>query len=260
MTRKSLEAIYQQVIDTFFIASKRLNFSITGPVIAHLFDKTDSNKTGLVSIQEFAFVIDEFLRSSVAKNVQMPSIPVQDLEFLGTKYVKHGAEFVGVEPRRGPACDYNLFINDYDSIEKLGLGAGADAQQLADTNFEKDTTLQKTSGSLRPKTLAEIPAESRTIYEKMGAFCVKKNIDELLCTNLVQEDVARDACLPKEKIVNVMRHLGMTLNNRQFGLLLSVITLNSTNEYCYLEIIALLFSEAFMWKIMQENGIEYGRK
>ena len=57
-----------------------------------------------------------------------------------------------------------------------------------------------------------------------------------------------------------MRHLGMTLNNRQFGLLLSVITLNSTNEYCYLEMIALLFSEAFMWKIMQENGIEYGRK
>lgn len=61
----------------------------------------------------------------------------------------------------------------------------------------------------------------------MGAFCVKKNIDELLCTNLVNEDVARDACLPRNKIVDVMRRLGMTLNNKQVGLLLQVISLNS---------------------------------
>ena len=44
--RKPLAILYQEIIDRFYIASKKLKLSITGPKIINLFAEYDPEQTG----------------------------------------------------------------------------------------------------------------------------------------------------------------------------------------------------------------------
>ena len=44
--RKPLSVLYQDIIDRFYIASKQMNLSITGPKIINMFAEDDPKQTG----------------------------------------------------------------------------------------------------------------------------------------------------------------------------------------------------------------------
>ena len=89
--------------------------------------------------------------------------------------------------------NYNLFIDDYDRIEKKGLGAGFD--QLDRDKIitaARDTSLKRKAGqagSWRLKTISELsPPESKQLYERMSGYLLRKNLIDTLCLSLVNAD------------------------------------------------------------------------
>ena len=101
----------------------------------HLFDYDDMEETGFVGIDEFVGRIQEFLQRKKFKGnaVVTNYISNHDLHFLATKYMQ----------RDGWAMvKYVAFIEDYDEIEKLGLGAGSNQLSMRDQSIRRDTALK----------------------------------------------------------------------------------------------------------------------
>jgi hypothetical protein len=49
--------MYQEVIDKFYVISKRQHISISGPTIMHLFDYDDIEETGFIQLENFVYRI-----------------------------------------------------------------------------------------------------------------------------------------------------------------------------------------------------------
>lgn len=105
----------------------------------HLFDYDDIEETGFVGIAEFVGRIQEFLQRKKFKGNAIVTnyISNHDLNFLATKYMQRDG--------RGQV-KYVAFIEDYDEIEKLGLGAGSNQLSMREQSVRRDTALKNTAG------------------------------------------------------------------------------------------------------------------
>ena len=101
----------------------------------HLFDYDDREETGFVPIDAFIGRIIEFLNRKTFKGNPRVSnyIEARDLEFLATKYMK---------PDGKGQVSYVAFLEDYDAIEKQGLGAGTNQLSLRQESVRHDMALQ----------------------------------------------------------------------------------------------------------------------
>ena len=90
LTRKPLSAIYQDIIDKFYVISKRQSVSISGPTIVHLFHYDDLEETGSVHVEDFVDRVQEFLSRKRFKGnaIVQCNISDHDLRFLATKYMQ----------------------------------------------------------------------------------------------------------------------------------------------------------------------------
>ena len=87
--RKTIRQLQQEVLDKFYIISKKLNVSISGPRVQHMFDEKDEMSTGRVSIEDFCECVAELTEESkwaCEGRLDVEIIPL-DLTFLATKYV-----------------------------------------------------------------------------------------------------------------------------------------------------------------------------
>ena len=57
-----MPVLYQEVLDSFYIISKKLNMSITGPIIANLFDNDDVDADDKVQVTVFVRRLTDFVR------------------------------------------------------------------------------------------------------------------------------------------------------------------------------------------------------
>ena len=118
LSRKPLSYSYQEVIDKFYINSKRLGHHISGPTIMHMFSYDDLEDNGTVPVQAFVDRIQDFLSKKKFKgNVGLLTNTINelDLRFLATKYMSRDGS---------GAVNYHGFLEDYISVENIGLGAG----------------------------------------------------------------------------------------------------------------------------------------
>ena len=90
MARKPLGFMYQEIIDKFYVISKRQHISIWGHTILHMFDYDDLEESGNINIEHFVDRIQEFLnRKKFRGNVVVGChISDHDLRFLATKYMQ----------------------------------------------------------------------------------------------------------------------------------------------------------------------------
>ena len=61
LSRKSLKLMYQDVLDNFYIVSKRLGMHISGPTIANLFEQDDREDKFEVTTQAFIHRLERFI-------------------------------------------------------------------------------------------------------------------------------------------------------------------------------------------------------
>ena len=258
LARKPLNFIYQDIIDKFYVLSKRKNVSMCGPTIMHLFSMDDLEETGLIRLDSFVQRILEFLHNIKVKGAKIllksEDISAHDLRFLGTRYMDRDGQMM---------VKYVKFLEDYDAIERQGLGGGANQLSLTEVSVRRDTALQNVqgkAGTWRIKTIHELsPPESKTLYEKMGHYLKKKALIDELCLGLVNEDQARQGYLMKARIGQVICTRGMKISANQLTLLTQVLIMNSKKEHCYLEMISLLAGEQVMQSVIQTNNLEFGR-
>lgn len=115
--------MYQEILDKFYVISKRQHISISGPTIIHLFDYDDLEESGYVRLEVFVERIQDFLSRKHFKGnaVVTDFIHEADLRFLATKYMQRDSDGM---------VQYLSFVDDYGSIEQLGLGAGLNQLSL----------------------------------------------------------------------------------------------------------------------------------
>ena len=237
--------------------SKRQHISISGPTIVHLFDCDDLEESGFVRLEDFVQRIQEFLSRKHFKGnaIVTDFMSDHDLRFLATKYMQRDGQMM---------VFYFGFLDDYDAIEKTGLGAGINQLSMKDQNLRRDIAVKNLAGqagSWRIKTLSELtPPESKTMYEKMANYLRKKNLIDNLCLALVNADVNRKGYLSKDVIHEVVGKNGMKISSKQLTLLTQVLVMNHLQQHSYLEMIALLAGEQVMYQIARDNGIEFGQQ
>ena len=116
LSRKSLKLMYQEVLDNFYIVSKRLGMHISGPTIANLFEQDDPDDKFEVSTQVFIHRLGDFVgqQDKEGRDVNQASILQRDLQFLATKYLTQPDPS---RPRDIRFVNYLDFIQDYNAIE-----------------------------------------------------------------------------------------------------------------------------------------------
>ena len=77
----------------------------------------------------------------------------------------------------------------------------------------------------------------------------------MLSQRLVYQDLSKVGFLPKQQIKGIYAECGIPINQRQVDTLCQVLNTDNMNNFCYIEMISLLFGEGFMMKIRDENGI-----
>lgn len=68
------------------------------------------------------------------------------------------------------------FIEDYEDIETMGICAGKNELSLSDKIQTREISLRMKAAIT--KKLSDLPMESRSIYEKMAKFILKKHLSE----------------------------------------------------------------------------------
>lgn len=162
----------------------------------HMFDYDDLEESGFVQIELFVQRIVDLLGRKHFKGnaIVTDHIHENDLRFLATKYMQRDSDGL---------VQYSGFLEDYDAIEKLGLGAGTNQLSLNSQSLKRDTALKSLTGgnTWRVKTIAELtPLESKQLYEKMGSYIEKKDLVSTFCLNLVNTDQMRDGFLSRRDI------------------------------------------------------------
>jgi hypothetical protein len=115
--KKSLDLLYQDVVDVIYILSKKQNTSITGPVIIHLFDECDKIEDRYITVFDFVSILESFIFTSNKHGMDKQIVLLKhDLQFLATKYVD--TDVIIDEKFELMAVDFALFLNDYDEVEK----------------------------------------------------------------------------------------------------------------------------------------------
>jgi len=71
---------------------------------------------------------------------------------------------------------YVRFIEDYEEIETMGICAGKNELSLSDKIQTREISLRMKAAIT--KKLSDLPMESRSIYEKMAKFILKKHLSE----------------------------------------------------------------------------------
>ena len=71
---------------------------------------------------------------------------------------------------------YVRFIEDYEDIETMGICAGKNELSLSDKIQTREISLRMKAAIT--KKLSDLPMESRSIYEKMAKFILKKHLSE----------------------------------------------------------------------------------
>jgi len=74
---KPLSILYQDILDTFYIASKQLNLSIFGPFFIKLFADIDPNHIGQVRLEDFIDRLEKFVNMSIQRVKQGVKEPVR---------------------------------------------------------------------------------------------------------------------------------------------------------------------------------------
>ena len=176
LAKKPLEVMYQEILDKFYVISKRQNVSITGPVIMHLFEEDDKNEEEVVTWRDFVHRIQKFLRPFKGHSLVGASISEPDLKFLATKYTQrdtYRGEFM---------VKYVDFIADYERMETDGICGGLN--QLSLHAFKRRRQFKDSSPTKRQgiKRLEDVsPPESQQLYAKMGSYMSKRGLMDDLC-------------------------------------------------------------------------------
>ena len=125
----------------------------------HMFDYDDLEESGFIPLEAFVQRVSEFLSRIQVKGstVLLRNISDHDLRFLGTKYMQRDSQML---------VYYVGFLEDYDAIERQGLGGSANQLSMKDSYVRRDIALQhvqgQSAGSWRIKTIDELtPPESK---------------------------------------------------------------------------------------------------
>ena len=227
-----------------------MNMSITGPVIANLFDRDDPEADNLVTSDVFVKILADYVNQQSTYGNDCLTITIRDLKFLSTKYASYGNP---MEEQR--YVDYMKFIEDYEEIESEGIGAGNSALMFGNKVLKRDVALRNRD-AWKPKTLEELPNESKDIYLKMSAKLKHKGIEDDFCQGLVVADVLRDGYISKMMIRDVIVKNDMPkISMKQVDLLTQVLSMDGDGHNNYLEMIALLLGENTMMRVRDDNQI-----
>jgi hypothetical protein len=74
--------------------------------------------------------------------------------------------------------NYLAFVEDYESIETLGMGAGKN--ELSNSNPVLNREISLRNKALWQKHVQDIPEECQVIYEKMRNYLHKKQLEDEL--------------------------------------------------------------------------------
>ena len=115
LSRKSIRLMYQEILDHFYIISKRMGMHISGPTIANLFEEDDPHDNFEVSAEMFANRLFKFLIQHDSYKTESQQVKLMhNLQFLATKYLK---ESDSLQTMEGRYISYLDFIQDYGTIE-----------------------------------------------------------------------------------------------------------------------------------------------
>lgn len=82
---------------------------------------------------------------------------------------------------------------------------------------------QPPPASSTPPVASTLPQEARLLYDKMGKYCVQKDLDELLCGELVLRDSSKTSYLSRAQLKEAIKRVGIPVSDYQVGLLVSVL-------------------------------------
>lgn len=83
---------------------------------------------------------------------------------------------------------------------------------------------QPPPASITSRVASTLPQEARVLYEKMGNYCVQKDLDELLCGELVLRDSNKTSYLNRAQLKEAIKRVGIPISDYQVGVLVSVLT------------------------------------
>ena len=130
--------MYQEVLDEFYIVSKRLGMHITGPVIANLFEHDYIEEDNFeVSTTVFVHRLSRYINQHDKHGNEVNyDIVARDLKFLATKYISEP----DINRPEARYANYLQFIEDYLLMENEGIGSGKRQVMFENRFFKRDVS------------------------------------------------------------------------------------------------------------------------